>query len=436
MNAEKYRYGKNSLLNLFLFLIVYFCIQDFAGALLYTNFNLPKIFFYFHLFLGEVILFSLFFYIITGTEFKIFSHKKLLSLVAFSILVIIYYFAFSSYKFSFTTLKELRCLLLPIVLVYLSYYLISTRQKRRRFFRFLIFLSFGLALFGIFETLFLPNKWWFNYANMSLYLNQIKGYGAPYPQLGITGETMGRRGYREFLPRRLASTFGDPFGYAVGMSVSIVIFLYLFLKAKKIRYLLGLLITSGALFLTFTRSGYILSLMILFIFWLLILNKKQKLFSIFIFILLFPLMYNFLASFISLTVSELTRSSAHYNGFISFYTSIIMSGKYWIGMGVAGSRRVESGYTYLMTQLGILGFVAFLTFIFSSMSIVYRNYRKARQKEESTEFINLSCVNAIALGILISTVILLNFYGYPFSMTTYMINWIIVGIALRASKIE
>ena len=86
MNAEKYQYGENSLLDLFLFLIVYFCIQDFVGALLYTNFNLPKIFFYFHLFLGEVILFSLFFYVITGTAFKIFSHKKLVYLVAFSIL--------------------------------------------------------------------------------------------------------------------------------------------------------------------------------------------------------------------------------------------------------------------------------------------------------------------------------------------------------------
>jgi len=429
MNPNKYQHGKNSLLNLFLFLIVYSCIQDFVGAFFYTNFNLPKMFFYFHLFFGEFLLFWLFFYIMTGTGFKI--YKKLSPLLVFLIVVILYYGVLSSNRFSFATLKDLRSLLLPVILVYLAYYLINTEQKRRKFFYFFIFLSFGLTLFGIFETLFLPNKFWFNHVNISLYQTQIKGYYADYPQLGIAGAAMGRPGYTEFLPRRLTSTFGDPFGYAIGMSTGIIIFLYLFLKKKKIRYLLGFLMTSSALLLTFTRSGYIFFIILFFVFWLIVLNKKQKIFSVFLLILLSPLVYNFLSDLVSATITGLQTNSPHSRDLISFYTFVIQSGKYWAGMGVGRAPHVESGYTYLMTQLGGIGLILFLAFIFSCMPIIHR---KTRQKEKSSEFISLKCMNAIALGILIATPILMNFYRYPFALTTYMINWIIVGMALRASR--
>lgn len=431
MDSEKYQYKKNPLLHLFFFLIVYFCIQDFVGALLYTNFNLPKVFFNFHLFFGEVILFSLFFSYIIGTGFKI--HKGLFPLVIFSILVIVYYFALSSNRFSFGTLKNLRCLLLPVALVYLACHLIDTERKRRKFFYFFIFLSLGLALFGIFETLFVPNKFWFNYVNMSLYLNQIKGYYADYPQLGISGAAMGRVGYGQFFRRRLTSTFGDPFGYAIGMSVSIIIFFYLSLRKRKIHYILGCLVTSLALLLTFTRSGYILFAVVFFIFWLLVLNKKQKIFSMFLSMLFFPFIYNFLGHLILITKNELQTNSAHSRDFISFYTSVIQSGEHWIGMGVGHVGNVESGYTYLMTQLGIWGLILFLVFIFSCIRIIYR---KTKQKEKSSEFVSLKCINVIALGILIATLILMNFYSYPFGLTTYMINWIIVGIALRIPETQ
>lgn len=430
MNPKKYRYENKSLLNLFFFLIVYFCIQDFVGAFLHTNFNLPKIFFYFHLFFGEIILFSLFFYIITGSGFKI--HKNLFFLLVFSIIVILYYGALSSDRFSFATLKDLRTLLLPVVLVYLAYYLINTEQKRRRFFYFFILLSFGLTLFGIFETLFLPNEFWFNHVNMSLYLNQIKGYHASYPGLGIAGSAMGRAGYREFFPRRLTSTFGDPFGYAVGMSIGIIVFLYLFLKAKKIRYLLGLLMTSSALLLTFTRSGYLFFIVVFFIFWLIVFNKKQKIFSLFLFILLSPLIYNFFRNLISQTITELRTSTVHSRDLISFYTFVLQSADHWAGVGVGFRYVIESGYTYLMTQVGGVGLILFLAFIFSCMPIIYR---KTRQRQKSSEFVSLKCINAIALGILIATLILMNFSRYPFAMTTFMINWIIVGIALGTPKI-
>lgn len=431
MNPKKYQYKKNSLLNLFLFLIVYSSIQDFVGALLYTNFNLPKIFFYFHLFFGEFLLFSLFFYIVTGSGFKI--HKNLFLLFVFSIIVILYYGALSSNRFSFATLKDLRCLLLPVILVYLAYYLINTEQKRRKFFYFFILLSFGLTLFGIFETLFLPNEFWFNHVNISLYQNQIKGYHASYPELGIAGSAQGRAEYREFLPRRLTSTFGDPFGYAIGMSTGIIVFLYLFLKEKKILYLLGLFITSLALLLTFTRSGYIFFAVVFFIFWLIVLNKKQKIFLVFIFILFSPLAFNFFSDFLSGTITELRTNTPHFQDLISFYTFVIQSGQYWAGMGVGLGYVVESGYTYLMTQVGGIGLILFLAFIFFCIPIIYR---KTRQKGKSSEFVSLKCINAIALGILIATVVLMNFFRYPFAMTTYMINWIIVGIALGTPKIE
>ncbi len=431
MNPTKYRYENKSLLNLFFLLIIYFSTQDFVGAFFYTNFNLPKIFFNFHLFLGEIILFSLFFYIITGSGFKI--HRNLFFLLVFSIIVILYYGVLSSNRFSFATLKDLRCLLLPVVLVYLAYYLINTEQKRRKFFYFLIFLSFGLTLFGIFETLFLPNKFWFNHVNISLYQNQIKGYDANYPRLGIAGSAMGRAAYRKFLPRRLTSFFGDPFGYAIGMPIGIIVFLYLFLKEKKIRYLLGLLMTFSALLLTFTRSGYIFFTVVFFVFWLIVLNKKQKIFLVFLFILFSPLAFNFLSDFLSRTIAELRGNTPHSNDLISFYTFVIQSGDHWAGLGVGLRYVIESGYTYLMTQVGGVGLILFLAFIFSCMTIIYR---KTRQKEKSSEFVSLKCINAIALGILTATLILMNFYRYPFAMTTYMINWIIVGIALGTPKIE
>lgn len=429
MSSEKVPIQKNPSLDLFFFLIVYFCVQDFVGALLYTNFNLPKVYFYFHLFFGEIILFLLFCICIIRTGFKV--YKGLFSLIIFSILVMVYYFALSPNKFSFGTLMDLRCLLLPVVLVYLACHLIDTEQKRREFFYFFIFLSFGLALFGIFETLFLPNKFWFNHVNMSLYLNQIKGYAEDYPQLGIHGAAMGRVGYRQFFPRRLTSTFGDPFGYAIGMSVSTVIFLYLSLRERKMHYVLGWLVTSLALLLTFTRSGYILSAVVFFVFWLFFLNKKQKIFLMFLLILLFPFIYYFAGGMILLTKSEFQTHSLHFRDFISFYTSVIQSGECWIGKGIGHDRIVESGYTYLMTQLGIWGLILFLVFVFSCIRIVHR---KTKQKEKSNAFISLKCINVTALGILIATLILMNFYRYPFSLTTYMINWVMVGMALRTPE--
>ena len=321
--------------------------------------------------------------------------------------------------------------MLPVVLVYLAYYLINSEQTRRKFFYFFIFLCFGLTLWGIFETLFLPNEFWFNHVNISLYENQIKGYDVNYPELGIAGSAMGRAGYREFFPRRLTSFFGDPFGYAIGMSIGIIVFLYLFLKEKKIRYLLGLLMTSSALLLTFTRSGYIFLIVVFFVFWLIVMSKKQKIFSALLLILLSPLAYKFLGSFISGAITELRTSSQHSRDFVSFYTLVIQSGDFWAGMGVGFIYFVESGYTYLMTQVGGVGLILFLAFIFSCMPIIYR---KTRQEEKSSEFVSLKCINAIALGVLIATLILMNFSRYPFAITTYMINWIIVGIALGTPK--
>ena len=130
---------------------------------------------------------------------------------------------------------------------------------------------------------------------------------------------------------------------------------------------------------------------------------------------------------IEIIMNSSTVYEAHIYDLLAFYTRYLFDPINIIGRGIGNGIFAESGYTIMYTQIGLLGSLLYLIFLLYSLFYIKKNYTFFKKELSANDDVFIF----IAIGIIFSIPIISNFFGYVFCLTTFYINWVIIGIALR-----
>lgn len=312
--------------------------------------------------------------------------------------------------------KNIRLLITPFEL-FITGYLINFNEKDiKKSINLIIAMAVITSLFGIYEVFFVKDDFWVNHVNIARYNVEVKGDSAlaVYMERGISGTTAGRA----FLPRRLSSTYGDPLSFGIA-NAFIALFLFVMFTKGQRKKRLGLIIVATAVFLTLSRSSWILLLIAVLV--IMILQKQKTAFLAPVCIVLVPLLFiNGVQGFISDTIM-LKVDSAHQAGVTQFFTNIMWMPRFFLGEGIGSVYGSENGYSFIISQIGYPGIAVFVIFVINVFKDLKMCIFSIKDEEMASQ--------ALALcGIMVGTILINLFSHYPFTFNSYFNIWIMAGM--------
>ncbi|MGE5328533.1 MAG: O-antigen ligase family protein [Deltaproteobacteria bacterium] len=399
-------------------IFVWIPLQNFVLPYLYTTYGMNKDIILGLIYFKEIAVTVLFVYLfLTTRETKI---SKAYKVAIISLITIGIYSVFTIlYKgFDAEIAKNIRLLITPFEL-FITGYLISFEAKDiKKNINLIIIMAVIASLFGIYEVFFLKDDFWVNHANIAKYNVEVKGDSAlaVYMERGISGTTAGRA----FLPRRLSSTYGDPLSFGIANSFITLFLFIIFLQNPKKNKLI-LIIIFAAVFLTLSRSSWVLILIALLV--VMMLQKQRTAFLVPVCIALVPLLllsgvHEFIADTVTLKID-----SAHQTGVAEFFTKIMWMPRFFLGEGIGAFYGSENGYSFIISQIGYPGIILFLMFVINVFKDLKLNINSFEDKE-------MASVALALCGIMVGTIVINLFSHYPFAFNAYFNIWITAGMLL------
>lgn len=311
---------------------------------------------------------------------------------------------------------EVCCIALAVVLTdpnFMDRYLV-------RVCRFVVVLS----LAGTYLALFSGPDFWANHVNLAAYNIDVKGDDPFYvvEDLGVSATALGREQFLNLIPFRAMGTFGDPL--AMGFALVVPIFLLMFHFERKSKWWTGVAlgILSLGLFLTLSRSSWILAYIV--ILYVIIRTRRYVWVAT---VLLAPVLLVVsipsLMGFASEDIMRLSWSSPggeHAEGIVWFYQRGFtdMANLFGKGMSPEVQKIPESGYAFLLEHFGLFAYVSFLCFLFSVFRWLGRHWR------------DQSGLVFICQGVVIATFVVMHFSQYPFAFIEWLMLWLLLGFGL------
>jgi hypothetical protein len=283
-----------------------------------------------------------------------------------------------------------------------------------------------LAAIGVLLAFFAGPDFWASKVNIASYNLDIKG-DDPFSvveELGVSATGLGREEFLNLLPFRAMGTFGDPL--AMGFSIVVPILLLAFYFRRRWFTLVSLLILAAALFLTFSRSAWIL----LYLACLFVLFKRRH-FAWAAAALLIPLVLLLvappLAQFAAEDLGRLSWSSPggeHAEGIIWFYTRGLTDLGNALGKGMSPEvqKIPESGYAFLLEHFGLFAYGTFLWFLIS----LFRSMNRKREGQNP--------LSTISQGIAVGMFIVMHFSQYPFAFIEWLVLWFLLGASMSTQS--
>lgn len=290
----------------------------------------------------------------------------------------------------------------------------------RRVLRFTIYYLTVVCAFSLLIQYGSGRSFWLDNANVALYNVEVKGdfESAQVSDLGIAGSSLGRSSFTYLSDMRLSGLFADPlsFGFALGIPV-----LLLVIDDKRSLWrLLQLALLSICVFLTFSRSAWIL-IVLSYGIWLLLQGKVRRgiLFSVLcvVFVFAVPSLYEFIVQHTFMVFVDANMAYQHVAGVIQFYSGVLFNPSYVAGRGIGLVQIGESGLSYIEKQFGLVPLLLFLAFWVAFAAKLRKQGRTGKT----------AILSNLGIGICLATILLLNFSYYPFSFIGYLPIWLFLG---------
>jgi len=244
---------------------------------------------------------------------------------------------------------------------------------------------------------------------------------------------------------RLLSYYGDPTLIGNISTVSLAILFYLkkceinYLQNKLVLFFLQIIILAGVI-LSFARSAWVATLLILFIHQFK--NTKIKFIKVTLFTALFIILFifftkyfgdNMLYAFIEERFSSLTNSFKERNSQLEWGKNVFINNPFGIGLGQAGhksftgdlSRGVyDNNYLRILVELGIQGAIPFISLILVTIYISFKGLINTQHK--NIYFLILSVLLIFYFQSIGSNIIDLHYSSFIF--------WSFIGILSLLEK--
>ncbi len=323
-------------------------------------------------------------------------------------------------------MNRLRVIWFPLQIIVVVMVMAARNPEfAKRFLRHMTYTLAALAVVALLIFAFAPSDFWVANANIAVFQADVKGDSETAMNfdegLTLSGTLQGREVLQLFSAFRAIGTFGEAIALAFSMAVPVLLLIFYFPRSKL--GIVALVVSAAALLFSLTRSAWVFCFVVGL--YAVVLRRWYRLLvaGVAIVVLLFSLWPEF-GDYAKLSVSNLTPSSdnadsEHAEGVLWFYTRGFSDTRNILGkgMGTEDQEIPESGYAYLLEHFGLTAYVAFVWFCVS----LYLQLRKVRAPA------NLLIV---AQGIPFGIFVIMHFSQYPFSISSFMSLWYVVGFCL------
>jgi hypothetical protein len=271
----------------------------------------------------------------------------------------------------------------------------------------LIKVSVVVCIYGIFEltTDIFMTDGLSTYFNKASFYDIIKGHGS-----GAEDPFRYSRFSFFLFKYRMTGILLEPLSTGFLFAITAVVLINNKIKKYGINNYSILLLMLFGMLLTQSRSGILFFIIVLFI---ISVTSIRGLLSVAIFAIISILFFSdsefgrfFIESFSNL------GGSKHQEGIMLTYDSLFnIHSSFGKGLGVIMIE--ESGYGFILSQLGIFGIMLFISFF---LNIIYWQFNNKNIYEKQ-----------ILIGGTFGVLVLLLFHYYPFSIKGFMFFWIMVG---------
>lgn len=332
--------------------------------------------------------------------------------------------------------RDVRNLVVPAAAFLLGFQAAFSARALARLTGWVVAASVAVAAFGLVDASALPHSFWKERVNVAAYNRDVKGDSPQglWEPYGISGSALGRDVFRDLFPRRASSTYGDPIALAHGSLTALLVSLGVVMsraEGRTRRRAFGAAaVLLAALFLTFTRSA-----------WLAVLTGSAVLawqsrhlwrrvpwrpaallaLSVFALFLLWEPARTFL-----LRTFDPRIDPGHRAGIVGFYRDVLTDLSLWPGGGIGFVPLGESGYAFIMGQLGLPGLAIFVGFVVAAAWELLRAMRCYRAGMPGPAPLPAVACPALA-ALLLSSLVTLHFSTYVFTFTTYFTPLALAG---------
>jgi hypothetical protein len=321
-------------------------------------------------------------------------------------------------------LKYMRELLFPLEALLPAFWLARTRPVETEcLVRTLLTMIAALAALGLALHAILGPSYWLEHANIAEF-NVAVGKADEenvIADLGVSGSSVGREGYDLYaaLGLRVFGTFGEPLAFAHTVAAALGCFIIAQLRRPAHR-IVGSAVLGTALLLTFTRSGWILATVVV-LYGAAKRRHGKLLFAMSLVLVTLLFIIPDLQTFLLETLGAVGAGSEdqHAQGVTLLYTTGLTDPQNLFGKGIGVRDIPESGYAWMLEQGGLPLVVMFVAFLIRSVRELGRSGVSAYER----------MVSLAAAGLCLGWLIDLHFAEYPFSFTTSLFAWTLVGIA-------
>lgn len=418
-------------------LVLWLPLQNFLLPILYSRTGIGANYVYLLLISKDIMLIIFLVLVHSGKlavgHWKI-EKRGVITVLEILTLLIILYLGYSMVTYGREAyLRGARMMFTPVACILLGYYALNGAKKTdilKRYFNILVFMGVLTAIFGLYEVFYLPNEFWGKFINITGYSIDVKGESPAnmLTWLGLLGNQRSRVEFSSLVARRLVSFYADPLSSGMAMSFVASVILYRLILLKKRQVLNALLLSLILVAIIFTQSRSAWLTLILICFYMFCkfrrpLRGLQRLWLWTGVIIIVVLIYvgDRIWSFVyySLTMGE---KSAHITVLKVFYMGEIFQPAMFIGRGFLKAAKTESGYRFVLYQMGYVG----LAFFLIAFVRIYKKFR-ALGSEDKMVYSYMAAASAFLFATLFTAV----FAEYLFTFTGYGAYWIGVGMLLK-----
>lgn len=401
--------------------------QNFVLAYLYTNGLAGKDLCRSLILFKEFLLFELFVYSVVVLYGRLQGRwpRPLLILFGFSGYCIVRFALGALFFGDFTAdgLRKLRMVCFPAQILTVALTISWLRPEfAKRLIRQMTCVLALLGVVGIVLFLFPATDFWKQHADIASYNMDVKGEdpSTVIEEQGIPGTGAGREAFLFLSSFRAMGTFADPlaFGFAMAMPILLLSSYY----QKTWLNILMLVVSSAAIFFTFSRSAWIFVALALVYLWIRARRYRLVLAMAALgttALLMWPPLQEFAASEYS-DVSWTNPNGGHAEGIVWFYQRAFADSGNILGKGMDDSvqKIPESGYAFLLEHFGFVAYASFLWFCFSLLS-----YLKKRSAGADPLLL-------VAQAVPVCILIVMHTSQYPFAFSEYVFIWFVVGACM------
>ncbi len=322
--------------------------------------------------------------------------------------------------FSADGLRKLRMMCYPLQILTVAVTLTwKYPEFCKRFVRHMIYSLAALALVGIVLFVLPDANFWKQHVDIAAYNIDVKGDdpSSVLEDQGIPGTGAGREAFLFLSSFRAMGTFADPlaFGFAMAMPILLLTFHY----PRDWTTALMLVVSSVALFVTFSRSAWIFVVLSCICLWF----KRGKYILlgtltaiVIVALVAWPPLAEFAASDYSY-LSWTDPAEGHAKGLVWFYQKAFTDTGNIFGKGMSDAVQniPESGYAFLLEHFGFFAYASFIWFCVSLFRYL------------GTPTLARSQLQLVGQAVPLCVLIVMHTSQYPFAFSEYLFIWFVVG---------